>query len=139
MHVAQDGYGRDEAGIHYRALNAILETTPGRDCYGFIGARRSLAVTLIDPALCGFHPKGMAPARPVDCLEQHGGSRGGAMLMWAWTSRSEYTKHFEAGLRCASQSADVYEDRLDFIGVDNLDSMEMPFAQQAAELHPAGK
>lgn len=33
----QDGYGRDQTGIHYRALGAILETPPGRDCFGFIG------------------------------------------------------------------------------------------------------
>lgn len=39
-HTHTDGYGRDDSGIHYRALNAILETTPGRDCYGFIGAQR---------------------------------------------------------------------------------------------------
>lgn len=32
----QDGYALDERGIHHRVLAAVVETPPGRDCYGVI-------------------------------------------------------------------------------------------------------
>ena len=32
----QDGYAVDEHGVHHRVLNAVLETKPGKDCYGWI-------------------------------------------------------------------------------------------------------
>ena len=64
VHVlSQDGYAVDEHGIHHRVLNAVLETKPGKDCYGCI---------------------------------------------------------------------DVYGDRLDLVGVGELDSQNMPFADQQA-------
>ena len=34
----QDGYKLDEHGVHHRVLNAVLETEPGKDCYGWIDA-----------------------------------------------------------------------------------------------------
>ena len=34
----QDGYKLDEHGVHHRVLNAVLETKPGKDCYGWIDA-----------------------------------------------------------------------------------------------------
>ena len=34
--AAQDGHTIDEWGIHHRVLNAVVETEPGTDCYGFI-------------------------------------------------------------------------------------------------------
>ena len=99
----QDGYAQDETGIHYRALSAILETTPGRDCYGYIGVQM----------LC------MQKCHAAPCQ----------------TCRAVWTKMQTAlravGCRCLVLP-DVYEDRLDFIGVDNLDSMEMHYKKQAA-------
>lgn len=32
----QDGQRQDEAGIHHRVLNAIIETPPDQDCYGWL-------------------------------------------------------------------------------------------------------
>ena len=32
----QDGYVQDDFGIHHRVLNAVVETPPGRDCYGWL-------------------------------------------------------------------------------------------------------
>lgn len=32
----QDGYTVDEHGVHHRVLDAVLETEPGKDCYGWI-------------------------------------------------------------------------------------------------------
>jgi hypothetical protein len=32
----QDGYAVDEHGVHHRVLNAVLETEPGKDCYGWL-------------------------------------------------------------------------------------------------------
>lgn len=34
----QDGYKVDKHGVHHRVLNAVLETKPGKDCYGWIDA-----------------------------------------------------------------------------------------------------
>ena len=31
MHVPQDGYARDEGGIHHRVLQGVVETQPGVD------------------------------------------------------------------------------------------------------------
>jgi len=35
-HAHQNGYVRDEWGIHHLVLPSVLETPPGRDCYGHI-------------------------------------------------------------------------------------------------------
>ncbi|KAK9813913.1 hypothetical protein WJX73_004524 [Symbiochloris irregularis] len=35
-HAHCDGQQRDHAGIHHRVLNAIIETPPDRDCYGWV-------------------------------------------------------------------------------------------------------
>ncbi|KAL6763309.1 Metallo-dependent phosphatase [Haematococcus lacustris] len=35
-HTHQNGYLQDEAGIHHVVLPAVLETPPGRDCYGHV-------------------------------------------------------------------------------------------------------
>ncbi|KAK9808721.1 hypothetical protein WJX72_002505 [[Myrmecia] bisecta] len=35
-HIHDDAYALDETGIHHRVVNAILETPPGRDCYGWV-------------------------------------------------------------------------------------------------------
>ena len=32
----QDGYAVDQHGVHHRVLNAVLETKPGTDCYGWV-------------------------------------------------------------------------------------------------------
>ena len=32
----QDGYAVDEHGVHHRVLSAVVETAPGRDCFGII-------------------------------------------------------------------------------------------------------
>jgi manganese-dependent ADP-ribose/CDP-alcohol diphosphatase len=32
----QDGYALDERGIHHRVLAAVVETPPGRDCFGVL-------------------------------------------------------------------------------------------------------
>ena len=32
----QDGYAVDQHGVHHRVLNAVLETKPGKDCYGWV-------------------------------------------------------------------------------------------------------
>ena len=32
----QDGYTVDEHGVHHRVLDAVLETKPGGDCYGWV-------------------------------------------------------------------------------------------------------
>lgn len=32
----QDGYARDEAGIHHRTLAGVVETPPVQDCYGWV-------------------------------------------------------------------------------------------------------
>lgn len=32
----QDGYTVDQHGVHHRVLDAVLETEPGKDCYGWI-------------------------------------------------------------------------------------------------------
>jgi hypothetical protein len=32
----QDGYALDEHNIHHRVLSAVVETTPGSDCFGII-------------------------------------------------------------------------------------------------------
>ena len=32
----QDGYTIDKHGVHHRVLDAVLETEPGKDCYGWI-------------------------------------------------------------------------------------------------------
>ena len=33
----QDGYARDAgSGVHHRVVKAVLETPPGRDCYGTV-------------------------------------------------------------------------------------------------------
>lgn len=32
----QDGYTVDKHGVHHRVLDAVLETEPGKDCYGWI-------------------------------------------------------------------------------------------------------
>lgn len=34
--TSQDGYAVDEHGIHHRVLSAVVETTPGRDCFGIL-------------------------------------------------------------------------------------------------------
>ncbi len=35
--VPQDGFTQDR-GVHFRVMAAILETPPGQDCFGFVGA-----------------------------------------------------------------------------------------------------
>eukprot|EP00887_Chlorella_sp_A99_P002374 scaffold10.g2374.t1 len=35
-HAHRDGYVCDEMGIHHRVCAAVLETPPGRDCYGIV-------------------------------------------------------------------------------------------------------
>ncbi|KAL0040214.1 hypothetical protein WJX77_000504 [Trebouxia sp. C0004] len=60
-HTHNDGYAVDEHGVHHRVLNAVLETEPGKDCYGWL---------------------------------------------------------------------DVYADHLDLVGIGELDSQKMPFADQ---------
>jgi manganese-dependent ADP-ribose/CDP-alcohol diphosphatase len=35
-HAHKDGYIRDAAGIHHRVCQAVLETPPGRDCFGVL-------------------------------------------------------------------------------------------------------
>ena len=32
----QDGHKVDQHGVHHRVLDAVLETEPGKDCYGWI-------------------------------------------------------------------------------------------------------
>ena len=32
----QDGFGKDGKGTQYRVLNGVIETPPGRDCYGLV-------------------------------------------------------------------------------------------------------
>jgi hypothetical protein len=32
----QDGHALDEHGVHHRVLSAVVETAPGRDCFGII-------------------------------------------------------------------------------------------------------
>lgn len=34
--VLQDGYAVDQHGVHHRVLNAVLETKPGKDCFGWV-------------------------------------------------------------------------------------------------------
>ena len=36
--LSQDGYVRDEQGVHHRVLKAVLETPAGRDCFGVVHA-----------------------------------------------------------------------------------------------------
>lgn len=36
--MVQDGYTLDEHGVHHRVLNAVLETEPGKGCFGWIDA-----------------------------------------------------------------------------------------------------
>lgn len=35
-HAHKDGQHRDHTGIHHRVLNAVIETPPDRDCYGWV-------------------------------------------------------------------------------------------------------
>ncbi|CAL8470374.1 g9916 [Coccomyxa elongata] len=35
-HAHEDGYAVDEHGVHHRVLSAVVETAPGRDCFGII-------------------------------------------------------------------------------------------------------
>ncbi|GAB4813996.1 hypothetical protein N2152v2_001042 [Parachlorella kessleri] len=35
-HAHMDGYFQDEHGIHHRVCKAVLETPPGRDCFGVV-------------------------------------------------------------------------------------------------------
>lgn len=32
----QDGYAVDDHGVHHRVLSAVVETAPGRDCFGIV-------------------------------------------------------------------------------------------------------
>lgn len=32
----QDGYTVDKHGVHHRVLDAVLETKPGTDCFGWV-------------------------------------------------------------------------------------------------------
>ena len=34
--MGQDGHHQDEWGIHHRVLNAVVETPPGQDCFGWV-------------------------------------------------------------------------------------------------------
>ena len=36
MILLQDGYALDEHGVHHRVLDAVLESKPGTDCYGWV-------------------------------------------------------------------------------------------------------
>ena len=103
----QDGYGRDQTGIHYRALSAILETPPGRDCFGFVGKL----------ACC---------AKLTHCIV---GASASALMSRA-KARRPYRSACNPIIRAEFASADVYEDRLDLIGLDALDSMVMHFDKQ---------
>lgn len=36
MLFEQDGFAVDEHGVHHRVLSGVVETPPGRDCFGII-------------------------------------------------------------------------------------------------------